>query len=243
MLPLRTACALSVVGLIVTSAGAQQSLYFENFESGSAWPEWSTNRTDETYPTFTRFLGRFSNDTVQLTLELPALPQNAVIGDGGEGGGGGAGEGGGGSGGSGGGGGGPWTYLLSFRFYCIDSWDGADTLWGPDRFRVLVNTTTLLDETFGPVNPDQPYRAPSVGHAHLGFNAMYVDAIYDIALPFTAPPGQTTFTFEAMGLQNLEDESWGIDDVRVSMVQLIPAPGAASAAAALGLLAMRRRRR
>lgn len=234
--------AALAAGLAAPIAAAQQVevLYSQNFETGTTFPGWSTHTVAHT-PAFTRFLGRFSNERVTLTVELPQLPQTGDSTGGGEGGGGG-GEGGGGEGGGSGGGGElpPWNFVLSFSFYCIDSWDGDDPLWGPDRFRVLIDNTPYLDELFGPYNPVRP---PDVGHAHLGFNDQHMDTIYQITIPFVVPAGVHQFHFEAEGLQALNDESWGIDNVTIAMVRPIPAPGAAAAAGVLGVLTAARRRR
>src|SRR5688572_11493270 len=92
---------LVLAGLLVPAvltAGANATLFYVNtFESGSSYPEWSSNQTYTERDPFTRFLGRYTNAGVTLTLNAPPRPRDEVPGggDGGEGGGGGGGGGGG----------------------------------------------------------------------------------------------------------------------------------------------------
>lgn len=217
------AAAVLAVGVLwagASGAGAQ-TVYFEDFENEASWPEWSTSVTAEAYPTFTRFLGRFINHRATLDVNLPALPQdNTIPGEGPT-----------------------WSYVLDFSFYCIDSWDGSDTLHGPDRFQVLVNDEVIFSETFANQHGLQSFRGADVGPVQLGFDTRWMDSIYQISLPFSAPPGMNEISFEAMGLHgSMSDESWGIDNVHVRMA-LIPAPGAGMAALlGVGVMGARRRR-
>jgi len=56
----------------------------------------------------------------------------------------------------------------------------------------------------------------AVGNGNLGFNASYADAIHrGITTTFTASSGTATIRFADGGLQDLSDESWGIDNVIV----------------------------
>lgn len=132
-------------------------------------------------------------------------------------------------------------YELKFDLYIIDSWDGNDTAWGPDRFRVNVNGVRRFDHTFSNTpSQSQSYPGtPAVQFVNLGFN-VYSDAIYrNITIGFTAL-GTDAFDFYGFGLQTPLDESWGIDNVRITPV---PGPGAAGLLAGAGLLGARRRRR
>ena len=215
--PLAAAAAALAVCTLGGVAGAQV-IYTQNFEAGSAWPEWSVNQTTQS-PTFTRFLGRFLGERATLGVELPPLPEGDGIA-------------------------GPpeaASYLLEFSFYCIDSWDGSDANNGPDRFHVFINNEPIFSETFANQHQEQSYREPDVGRSHMGFHDSWFDSIYHIALPFVAPAGNVNIGFQATGLLTMSDESWGIDNVRVSV---IPAPGVAGVAlVGLGAFGGRKRRR
>ncbi|MBC7836016.1 MAG: hypothetical protein H7Y88_13095 [Phycisphaerales bacterium] len=206
-------------------------LYSNSFQTGSSWPEWSNNQVSDNIH-YSRFLGRFTNQLVSLTLTLPTLPPpppDFEIPD------------------DDGGGGGPapyWIYSLAFDFHCIDSWDGYEPTHGIDRFEVRINGTNMFNETFANQHNLQSYtEPPTLGRAHLGFDGRWLDSSYRLTIPFVVAPGTTSFTFEGIGLLGpLGDESWGLDDVHLSTM-LVPAPGAAALLASCGLLAGRRRRR
>lgn len=220
--------ALGLVGFMDAAARAQtQWFYSESFETRYNIPEWSTPLiTDASGTVFTKFLGRFLGERETLTINLPTQPLRDT--------------------GVPGGGGGVPPYVLAFDFYCIDSWDGYEPTSGPDRFRVLLNQNLaqpLLSDTFANQHTGQSYPyGPDIGRALLGFTSYWNDSVYHITIPFNANPGTNQISFEATGLLSLDDESWGIDNVRVG-VNPVPAPGAA-AVLALGLIgAVRRRRR
>lgn len=147
-------------------------------------------------------------------------------------------------------------YVLEFDLYIIDSWDGFEPSQGLDRFTVSVGGNTLFDEFFSNHSVATGLGAqtfePREGdtfRTQLAFN-YWDDSIYrDITLAFTEdqlPSLDVDIVFEAFGLQAINDESWGIDNVRLSTVNdinaLVPAPsGLAALAGGLGL-ALRRRR-
>lgn len=183
-------------------------------------------------------------------------------GGGGEGGGGGGGEGGGGAGGSNpdgsgsdaGDGIGPpsvdrslVSYTLVFDLYLLDSWDGGFAgQYGPDYFSVSVNGQSLLDEAMHSSKVDQNFQSPTIGPEHLGFNSRYVDSIYrDVTLEFSLALDVDSIRIDFIGRpssNNINDESWGIDNVRV-FAAAVPAPGTVSLAGlGLTLIGSRRRR-
>jgi len=235
--------AIGATLLAATSSAslAQSStlLYQNTFESRSLGTHWSTGTllNWEERPGFTTFNGRYSSGSTTLTISQPILPGPR------------AGSSGGGEGGGGGGGGGGGTptivFTVTFDLYAIDSWDGSNSQFGPDRFRVAANGQSLLNTTL--VNHQaqlQDFRAPDVGPVQLGFNTSWADSIYRaISLDFTLPNSTSpiSITWSDGGLQGLVDESWGIDNVQVSY-RAVPAPGAL-AGLTLGMLAAARRRR
>ena len=158
-------------------------VYSTDFESG-AGPEWSTRITDNSVPgTFTRFLGRFSNQYAVLTL--PTVPG--------------------------------WHYVMNFDLDVIDSWDGSNTNGGPDYLNVTVDGQQVFHETFS--NFDQnaqtyPY-SPDAGRAYYGWGG-WPDSIYRrVAASFTATGTTSQIEFADGGLEGLDNESWGIDNVTV----------------------------
>lgn len=237
---------LMLVGIGALSASALAEpvvAFFDDFESGRANKAWSDNIVVQTEgpAVFSYYAGRFANERIR--LRRPAIDPNGPRdttepppGDGG----------GDDGGGTGGGGGGPIVqYELSFDFYAIDSWDGDDTRYGPDRFEVLINGESRFNESFANQHEYQSYAQPTVGPVHLGYNTTAKDSIYRaITIPFTIDAASTdiVFDFQAIGLQSIYDESWGIDNVRMSY-DLVPAPAGAGLMALGGLGLARRRRR
>jgi len=180
-------------------------VYGNDFE-GTVGPEWSKTSVDVT-PGGRRFLGQFGNDT--LTLTLACLPAHVQA-------------------------------TLSFDLYVIRSWDGNSIVHpisggtiGPDVWGVKAAGGPLLLQTtftnwldFRQAYPG-PYpgsdNAPLTGAAEtnsLGY--LYadrpMDAVYRVSLTFPHSASSLGFDFYAAGLQALTDESWGIDNVRISVV-------------------------
>jgi MYXO-CTERM domain-containing protein len=223
----RALCLAAVLALPVV-ASADIVLYQSDFESGLIDPQWGhTARLDHS-PAFTRFMGRYSentetvlNNSVSLRLQLPDDT------------------------GTSGGGAGTNTdqYYLKFDLYAIDSWDGNASMNGPDLFEVFINGANLFSHTFSNHTPGQTYPfAPTVGPVNLGFSSYDADTIYrDIVIPFSAGSAtELIVKWRSIGLQGMTDESWGIDNVSVSQV---PTPGSAALLSLGGLVFAARRRR
>jgi hypothetical protein len=252
---IRVLAVAIVAGVCVHSASAQTLLYSNDFETAVRGPEWSSNTIFTHHENFSWFVGRYTEDQgVTLTLAAPPKPTcGGTTGGGSTGSGGTTGSGGGtGTGSTGGSTGGTSggesseccnLFTLMFDLYIIDSWDGYLTPHGPDHFQVLVNDVMIFDETFANQHHYQSFRAPDVGPMHMGFNSLYKDSIYrDISIPFTIGDAETiSIRFRSQGLHSMADESWGLDNVRVSYVP-IPSPGAMGLLCA-GLLVMAPRRR
>lgn len=235
--------AIAAVTAFAQAATAQTLLYSNTFESGPIGSEWSSNTMRIHASPFTWFVGRYTeNQSVTLSLNAPP-PANCGGSGGGSGGGGGTTGGGGTSAG-----GGDTTcfnqFFLTFDLFIIDSWDGYLTPHGPDFFQVFVNGSKIFEETFTNQHTYQSFRAPDVGPTHLGFNPAYKDSIYrDIMIPFEIGEASTiNIKFRGQGLLSLDDESWGIDNVRVSFTP-VPSPGSAVLLAAGAALTGLRRRR
>jgi MYXO-CTERM domain-containing protein len=259
----RTTCAIAalIAGTAFGSVASAEVIYAQSFESRTlaVHPEWSSNQVYSIQTNFSRFLGRYNNESVRLTVGLPAdyVAQQAALGprdssvpvdpdldpdanpdpntD-------------------------PDTQpdpdpvpqtrlqlLLEFDLYIIDSWDGAEQTYGVDRFGVYANDGSIFSSTFANVHHLQEYTGtPTVDRVQLGYNSAYADSIYRMSLPFDIVGSDVArLDFAGSGLLGaMNDESWGIDNVSVSVQTItVPAPGALAALAGLGAIAGTRRRR
>lgn len=233
----------SILGAAGMAQAQQGTLFYDTFEESTMRPQWSVGSRLETWtPIFSGFNGRYSNGHTTLTLTQPDVGLNPIGVTGVPGGG----------GGGGGGGGDPpppegrWIeYTLRFDFFCLDSWDGSNTVYGRDWFHVLTNNTVGFRETFAnQTGAIQTFREPNVGRSQLGYHDVFLDSIYrNVGFNFTVPLNQPlVITWADEGLQGLNDESWGIDNVRVEY-RVVPAPGALALFGGAASLALRRRRR
>lgn len=147
---------------------------------------------------------------------------------------------------------------IEFLLAVIDSWDGSSAGFpSGDFFTVTVDGVPIFTESF--VNSQagftQTYVAPSGGELaykqNLGFTVGFhhSDSAYDMALepsfqgvPHSASTLTVVFSGSGTGYQGGTDESWAIDQLRVS---LVPEPGALFllVSGALSATAMARRSR
>lgn len=255
---MKTGFLIVAAGLVTSAAHANPVLTYQNdfTRASQIGPEWITNPDWNSATNFGGFLGRFGRETHTLTFDAyrPGGPgdggdNNDGGSDGGDQGGGDE-PGGSGGGNSGGIGGGRSTidYTLIFDLYLLDSWDGAYAgQYGPDYFGVSANDQSLLWEGWHSTQPQQNIIQPTVGPVNLGFNNRYLDSIFrDITLIFSVSPEEETIWIDFIGStstwHNLDDESWGIDNVRV-YVATVPAPTSVALGSIGLLLASTRRRR
>lgn len=272
--PVRAALALGLLSCAGGTAVAQDltRIYSNGFENRAPGAEWSIRDRVGNNPWLSKYLGRFGNEKLLLTLDA-VDPPDAGGPDGGEPDGGGGGGGGGNpdGGGGGGGGSGPFVvgaparpgrpnifssprdetagvrYKLTFDLYLIDSWDGGNLEFGTDSFKVSVNDQLVFDEAFDNHHPWENFREPDISQTDLGYGS-WNDSVYRaIEIWFEIDPGATTLRIEFFGDVNqaLDDESWGIDRVRVDYQYVtIPSPtGLALFALGAGVGAARRRSR
>lgn len=202
--------------LVTLKPTAWSSSYFNNFE-GTVGSEWSSSTTNTTPIGSRRFLGQFGNKTV--TLNLTGLSDHSLV-------------------------------QLSFDLFVIRSWDGNDTAYyagqymGPDKWSVGVqNGPTLLYTTFSnstgnTPNDYQAYPDSYPGGVHPGYtgaaeintlgytNPLDIhwrqDSVYNLSFSFPHTASSLILDFSAFNLQAISDESWGLDNVSVT---LIPEPG------------------
>jgi len=133
---------------------------------------------------------------------------------------------------------------IDFLFAAIDSLDGTGSFPAGDFFRVDLDGVTIFRESFANALPSQIQSyvpAPGVElarHQDLGFGGpggYYTDSAYDFgAEPFfdniahTASTAVLTFTLEGAGVQDISDESWAIDNLRVTTNDAPVAPACTS---------------
>ena len=213
--------------LMLNATASQAVVVYENaFQTvaGSEWSHTTLQKTPTPYSFGSRsFLGEFGNDTVSLNLS-GLTPHNALT--------------------------------LTFDLYLIRTWDGSSSGtafdFGNDSFKLSVGDgPVLLDKTFsngnpagqsfGPaaINPQftgaaETYSLGYVVPANILAEPLVMDSVYKLSYTFAHTTNQLTLNFSGYGLQAKGDESWGLDNVRVSMV---PEPGMAPMLA-LGLLAV-----
>ncbi len=122
---------------------------------------------------------------------------------------------------------------LAFLFAAIDSLDGAGSFPSGDYFQITLDGAVIFREAFANATPDQiqTYLAPPgvelARRVDLGFagpGSFYTDSAYDLGadplfqhIPHTASTATFTFRIEGAGIQSLDDESWAMDNLRVSV--------------------------
>jgi PEP-CTERM motif-containing protein len=201
--------ALVVVGVLVAGSAAMAApIYFNDFQSGvgSGWSNTTTSTTPAGCTTCTTYLGQFGNQSVTLTLN--GLPTNV-------------------------------TLTISFDEFIIRSWDGNGEMgFGPDTATFSIGGATQLSTTFanGLVGNTQNYptagspaqtgaaQVNTLGYLFLGTPR---DSVYALSFSWFNTSSTQTFTWGGSGLQELADESWGIDNVSVAQPGQIPEPGTA----------------
>ena len=217
---------LLFTALLLNATASQAVVLYENGFQTAAGSEWS-QATRQNAPTpysfgSRSFLGEFGNNTVSLNLS-GLTPHDAL--------------------------------LLTFDLYLIRTWDGSSSGtafdYGNDSFKVSVgNGPVLLDKTFSNGNPaGQSFGPAAINPTFSGAAETYslgyvvtdgvpapqvMDSVYRMRFAFAHNADLLTLNFSGYGLQSLGDESWGLDNVQVSMV---PEPGVAPMLA-LGLLAL-----
>lgn len=138
---------------------------------------------------------------------------------------------------------------LSFLLAAIDSWDSTNGSVSPDLWRIEVDDF-YFETTFaiasGSVNYSNLAAIVYEGGGSLGWGG-YAEKAYDFGLetqlqniPHTSDTVTIRIYAHGAGWQGGIDESWGIDNLGVS-VNNIPAPGAMALLGVAGLVSRRRR--
>jgi hypothetical protein len=153
------------------------------------------------------------------------------------------------------------TITLEFLFAAIDSLDGTGTFPSGDYFRIVFDGNVLFSESFANAleYQHQSYVAPPgvelARRVDLGFGGpggYYTDSAYNLGadprfagFAHTGSSATIEFFIYGEGIQSLGDESWAMDNLRVGVTTLVPAPAGAwlLGSGLLGLIGVARRRR
>jgi len=117
---------------------------------------------------------------------------------------------------------------LEFLFAAIDSWDGIFAVDAEDLFAVTLDGETIFLESFlnSTAPTTQSYAGPALSFRQdLGFTAGgvdFFDSAYDLAenfvrMPHTADTLTLEFFADGAHWQGGTDESWGMDNLIVSV--------------------------
>jgi hypothetical protein len=231
---LRSICLAAALSLLTTSHAGAVSVFFSDFD-GTLAPEINPGSATLTGVQGYAGLGASGNQfggsflrTIPantITLTLSNLPQHDSL-------------------------------SLAFLFAAIDSLDGTGTFPSGDFFVVSIDGVTIFNESFANALPSQiqSYSPPAgvtlARHQDLGFSGpggYYTDSAYDMGadpvfsnIPHSASSVTITFLMQGPGNQNLDDESWAIDNLRVS-VNALPEADTIALLAAGGLALAARR--
>ena len=200
-----TLMVVSVSNVLAQNSTPGPVVYKNDFEK-TVGQEWSTPITDTTPKGARRFLGQFCNDTAQLTLAN--LPPHSKV-------------------------------TVSFDLLIIRKWDGNYRQYGPDYWDLSVTDgPKLLHTTFSNSKNYQAYpdlRADGHYPPHTGADEINTlgyqwrgkptDSVYKLNFTFSHKANSLQLNFSASGLERLPNESWGLDNIRVSVSnQPIPQP-------------------
>ena len=130
------------------------------------------------------------------------------------------------------------TITLELLFAAIDSLDGTGTFPSGDFFRIVFDGAILFSESFANALPsqEQSYVSPAgvelARHQNLGFtgpDGPYTDSAYNLGadprfanFAHTGSTATIQFFIFGEGNQSLDDESWAMDNLRVSVTTVQP---------------------
>lgn len=239
MIKLLSATALA---LACASAGAQTTVFTTDFNAGLA-PQIAPGTAllegvqgfGGLGPAGATFSGNFLRSATgnTVTLTLGALPVHSTI-------------------------------SLDLLFAAIDSLDGTGSFPSGDFLRITLDGTQIFRESFAnaQISQTQSYVSPAgvelARRSDLGFGGpggFFTDSAYNFAadpqfdnFAHSASSAVFTFVIEGAGIQLLGDESWAMDNLRVSVnSNMAPIPEPETYAlmlaglAAVGLAVRRRR--
>lgn len=128
------------------------------------------------------------------------------------------------------------TITLEFLFAAIDSLDGTGAFPAGDFFKIVFDSNTLFSESFANALPEQiqsyipPPGVELARHVDLGFSgpgSFYTDSAYNLGadprfanFAHTGDTATIQFFIFGEGNQSLEDESWAMDNLSVSVTTI-----------------------
>ena len=197
--------------LFAGSVEAQTIVFSSNFDGGSIPTEISPGTATLTGvqgyaglgPTGNQFAGSFLRSATGnvVTLQLTGLPAHTSLN-------------------------------VLFLFAAIDSLDGTGTFPAGDFFDVAVDGTVFFSHSFANALESQvqsyvpPPGVQLARRVDLGFSqgSFFLDSAYNLAadpvfsnIPHTASSATITFLIRGEGAQSLDDESWAMDNLVVSV--------------------------
>jgi len=158
------------------------------------------------------------------------------------------------------------TISLAFLFAAIDSLDGTGTFPAGDFFKIVFDGRTLFSESFANAQSSdiQSYVPPAgaelARRVNLGFTgpgSFFTDSAYNLGadprfanFAHTGSTAKIEFFIFGPGNQSLDDESWAMDNLSVSVttngIPPVPEPSTyalmLAGLAAVGVMARRRKR-
>jgi len=148
---------------------------------------------------------------------------------------------------------------INFALAIIDSWDSTDGGSGnsPDYFNVTVGGVSIFKETYANASGNTTYSDPDntlVATGNLGFaTGMFFDSdrAYNASIDsaFNVPHSGSALIIEwftsGAGWQGTDDESWGMDNLSITITSAVPIPAALwlFGSGLLGLVGMARRKK
>ena len=129
------------------------------------------------------------------------------------------------------------SLTLDFDLYILKSWDGNNPTYGPDRWSVAISGgPTLLSTTFSNnfktgsdlslqdyPSTNSPPQTGAFATNQLGYGFWFGDAAYHMSFTFPHTASSVTVVFSSSmnegkseKVRSTRDESWGLDNVRVT---------------------------
>ena len=176
-------------------SGSLSLIYGETFDT-AAGSEWSVNTWDDTPIGFEGFLGQLGTASTTLTLNSLGAHTEAVV---------------------------------EFDLYVIGSWDGNNLDEGPDLWSLtvvgeaapLINTTFSngLDSQAFPqdYNPGINDNIAQGGAAETGTLGYSADSVYHLQFTFDHSSSTLGLQFAGSFLTGVANDTWGLDNVQVSI--------------------------
>ncbi len=185
-------CAALLLTGIVRAQAPQAVPYFNDFE-GSVTTGWNSTRLTTT-TALTRFMGDFGRSGA--TQQLTQLRVSVIAGK---------------------------SYTLLFDAYILRSNDGSHPSHGPDYLNVLIDNVNIFRETFDNQafidggwgsTMEGTYFASADLWGNLGVSTS--DAVFrKVAINFVPSGATCTIRFQGGMNEDISNEAWGIDNVRV----------------------------